>query len=565
MDVRIKGSTKKIRLNKNNFLSSGGEGQIFLKNNTIFKIYIDRKKAIPYSKIQELSLIKNNNVIIPKKLLLNNRDQPIGYTMSNVSNTYVLCQLFPKGFRDRENLNNDIIIKLILKLKTMIEDIHKANILLVDLNEMNFLVKKNFKEIYGIDTDSYQTQSFPATVLMESVRDRHSKNFNKLTDWFSFGILSFQMYVGIHPFKGKYPKIKYPKDKIRELNERMLKNIPVFHKDVRYPKNVLPFDIIPQSYKNWFKAIFYDGKRVAPPTDIIEAIIIPTIIKEVLGNKDFDITKIFEYPSKIIKYLSFDNNKITILSNNDIFINNKKQINTNYKYICITTNNKIVGAKIENKFLKLYNISEKKEITCNISAEEIMSYNSNLFIKNKDNFSEIEFIEIGNNIQAVPKIIANVMENATQIYNGTIIQNMLGRFIISIFPHKKSHYQLNIPELDNYRIIDAKYDNKVLIIIGVKKGKYDKFIFKINDNFSTYSLRKETDINYCGINFIVLDNGIVIHINENEELELFNNNKESISVKIIDSDIISGDMKLFQDGIKVLFSKNRKLYKLKMK
>ena len=566
MDIRIKGSSKTIRLNKNNFLSSGGEGQIFLKNNTIFKIYIDQKKAIPYSKIKELSLIQNKNVISPQKLLLNKKDQPIGYTMKYISNTYVLCQLFPRGFRDRENLSNDIVLKLVLKLKDIIEDIHKKNILIVDLNEMNFLVDKKFKEIYGIDVNSYQTQSFPATALMESVRDRHSSSFTKLTDWFSFGILSFQMFIGLHPYKGRYEKIRYPKDKGRELDERMLQNIPIFHKDVRYPKNVLPFDIIPQSYKNWFKAIFYDGKRVMPPSEVVEIIIVPTIIKEVLGNKDFDITKIFEYPLKIVEYLSFDSNKIAVLSNNDIYINNKKQINTDYKNISITPNNKIIGATILNNFLKLFNIIENKEITCNIAAEEVMSYNSNLFIKNKDTFSEIEFIEIGNNIQVVPKIVANVMENSTQIYDGTIIQNMLGRFIISIFPYTKSHYQLNIKELDNYRIIDAKYSNKVLIIIGVKKGIYDKFIFKIDDNFSTYSLRKETNIsNYCGINFIVLDNGIVVHINENEELELFNNKKESTSVKIIDSNIISGDMKLFQDGVKVLFSKNKKLYRMRMK
>jgi len=103
------------------------------------------------------------------------------------------------------------------------------------------------------------------------------------------------------------------------------------------------------------------------------------------------------------------------------------------------------------------------------------------------------------------------------------------------------------------------------MVIASKKGKYDKFILKFDDKFSSYSLRKVDDISYVGINFAVLDNGLVVHINENEELEIFSNKKDSGTVKVIDHDIIQGDMKLFSDGVQVMFSKGKKLYKLRMK
>ena len=43
------------------------------------------------------------------------------------------------------------------------------------------------------------------------------------------------------------------------------------------------------------------------------------------------------------------------------------------------------------------------------------------------------------------------------------------------------------------------------------------------------------------------------------------NKKESNIVKVIDNAIISGDIKLFNDGVQVAFAKGKKLYKLKMK
>jgi len=43
------------------------------------------------------------------------------------------------------------------------------------------------------------------------------------------------------------------------------------------------------------------------------------------------------------------------------------------------------------------------------------------------------------------------------------------------------------------------------------------------------------------------------------------NKKDSNIVKVIDNAIISGDIKLFNDGVQVAFAKGKKLYKLKIK
>ena len=61
------------------------------------------------------------------------------------------------------------------------------------------------------------------------------------------------------------------------------------------------------------------------------------------------------------------------------------------------------------------------------------------------------------------------------------------------------------------------------MVIGSRKGEYDKFIIKFKKDFSSYTIRHVKNVAYTGINFVVLDKGIVVHINEDENLEVFSN------------------------------------------
>ena len=563
MQVFVKGKKDKINLTKNHFIASGGEGSIYSRRGVAYKIYQNPKAVIPYSKMKELSSIQNSNVIKPERLVLSNKNKPIGYTMKHIPKTYALCQIFPKAFRDRTGMDTKNVLHLVQKMQRTIADIHKEQILIVDLNEMNFLVDKKFDNVFFIDVDSYQTKSFPATAIMESIRDRHMVDkaaFSTLTDWFSFCVVSFQMFVGLHPYKGKHPTIK-------GMEDRMKANIPAFHKDVKFPKNVLSFDIIPQAYKDWYKAVLFEGKRFAPPTDPVQVIVIPVAITTVIGNESFDITEVVEYDTNVIKYIAVNGTRVTITAD-DLYIGNKKIFQTCNKnmHVAITPLlNKVISATLIDGDVLLYNFSDENVPKHDIKADDIMSYKDRIYIKNKDMISELNFVEIGKNIHAVPKHVGNVMENSSKFYDGVIIQNVLGSFVASVFPIAGVHHQIQCPEFKGYQIIDAKYRDNVLIIVASKKGKYDKFILKFDSKFSSYSVRKVDDISYVGINFTVLENGIAVHINENEELEIFSNKKESNTVKVIDNSLISGDMKLFNNGVQVTFSKGKKLYKLKMK
>src|ERR1035437_8436670 len=158
-----------INLTKQHYLASGGEGEVYGVGSTAFKIYHDPKRMIPLGKITELSAITDKNVIKPEAVLTDDKGVPIGYTMRYVKDTVALCATFPAAYRDRVSLSHDIMFKLIQRLQAGVSSVQNSGILIVDLNEMNFLVAPAHDDIFFIDADSYQTRSYRATAIMESI------------------------------------------------------------------------------------------------------------------------------------------------------------------------------------------------------------------------------------------------------------------------------------------------------------------------------------------------------------------------------------------------------------
>ena len=296
--------------------------------------------------------------------------------------------------------------------------------------------------------------------------------------------------------------------------------------------------------------------------------VVPVLIK---SNDDFNIDKLRDYNGDIVKFISYGGTRVVTTSSKWIYVNGVKEINTNLTNIAITPQqNKVMCCGLEMKdeeggSLKIWDVIQDEEVPCNVSANDIMSCNGRVYVKQEDKLTEICFMELPNKILAHPKVVANIQENASKLFEGVVIQNVLGSCVASVLPESGVCHQILLPEMKGYQIIDAKYDGNVLIIVANKKGKYDKFIFTLSEDFSKYETRKVDDIIYSGINFTVLPNGIVILVNENEEIEIFVNQLGKNKIKVIDSSSIKGDMRLFSDGAKVLFSEKDELYQIKMK
>jgi hypothetical protein len=181
---------------------------------------------------------------------------------------------------------------------------------------------------------------------------------------------------------------------------------------------------------------------------------------------------------------------------------------------------------------------------------------------------ELEFIENKNSMQCYTNSVTDVLDmpNATKVFDGVIMQNLMGRFFASIFPASGYCYQMGIPELDHHKIIDAKYEKNVLVVIVARRsGEYDRFVFRFAPDYQKYDLRKVENITYTGINFTVNDVGVCTLLNEEEKIEAFSNKKDAGTVKILDDPAIESDMRLYHSGTKIVFTRANKLYSITMR
>lgn len=564
MKVTVKGLGE-VELGQRNFLSKGGEGSIYAKGGVAYKIYDPNVPPISYAKIQELSVLSLPNIIKPEKLIVDNMGTPVGYTMSLLKNTHPLVQLFTKSFKQRNGITTDSVIKLVRELQEIVSFVHNNGILIVDLNEMNFLSSSSFNDIYAIDVNSYQTHSFPATVLMPSVKDHHAKLFTESSDWFSWGIVAFQLFIGIHPYKGNHPDFDgIPQD--TRMVARMKANTSVFNGKTKIPKVCEPLDSIPPTLRDWFRSVFEDGNRAQPPQEYNSVVYVVTRVKTKSGDA-FDIKPLGTFNSDILGFCTSSGTNV-VSTQSSIHVGNREYPFSHNNYSVVFTNikNLPIAAYIVDDKLHIFDIINSRELNISSTCAALTISENRLYIQNGTDVVEVSFSEIGNNIIPSVKIVGKVLDlpEATKVYDGVIIQNLLGRYVASIFPKHSTCIQVSIPELDGYKVIEAKYENSVLVIIAYIGGVYDRFVLRLGGDYQ-YDIRKVENISYSGINMTVSDAGIAVLINEQEQVEAFSNRKDSGSVKIIEDGAIGSDMKLFHDGSKILFSHGNELFQLSSK
>ena len=561
MNVTIKGKGQNLTLNKNDFVASGGEGSVYRKGNVAFKVYSDPKKMIPVDKITELGALTLPNIIRPQDILLDSRNKPIGYTMRYLKDTFALCQLFPKAFKERMGIKPADIVPLVKKFRELVFHCHSHGILIVDMNEYNFLVNDAFTDIYGIDCDSYQTKSFNAPVIMDSIRDRHATSptgryaASELTDWFSFGVTTFQLFIGIHPFKGKHPTIK-------SLDDRMMNNISVMNAEVGVPAICYPLSNIPQAYQDWYKAIFEQGKRVAPPQDMQAAVVLVKKVR-IAGSNNFIIKKIQVFPDNIVR---FDTHAKVTLTETGIY--SDARLDHSYAKapaVGVTNGGKVLAATVSGGKLKLFNVSRGQDIAVDMDAEYVMSYDGRLYFKAAGKFCQLEVAEAGVQTFVAAALRCQVADHSTKVLDGVVIQDALGACFASVFPTDKTCYTVHVKELDGLRIVDAKFDNRVLMALTYEAGKYNKYIFRFDKAIATYDVRTEKDIGTVGLNFVTLSTGVCLHMNSKDELELFSHDPKSSGMKTFDDPALSGDIKLMRDGTTAMFARGDELYTFEVK
>jgi rRNA-processing protein FCF1 len=151
-------------------LGVGGEGAVYEtdRDGVVCKIYKEHRLAVSTRDKLDLMIhkpVRHPGICWPQELVFLPRGHHfVGYTMAAASgkklqsllNRPLLQETFP-------HWNRLHLTTMLLSLLASLHALHERNVLLGDINPLNFLVQDE-QTIFLVDTDSYQVEDFPCPV-----------------------------------------------------------------------------------------------------------------------------------------------------------------------------------------------------------------------------------------------------------------------------------------------------------------------------------------------------------------------------------------------------------------
>lgn len=556
--IKVKIKKGIFELTEKEYKAAGGQAAVYCLGDTAFKIYHDPSRMISEAKIQELSVLTDPQILGPREVVYDAKNSiPIGFTMPYVDGTEFLCKIFTRGFRDDNGISHRDVAELVVKMQKLLEYIHSCKILVVDYNEMNHLLAADFKNVFHIDVDSWQTKSFPADAIMESIRDHKIKkgHFTELSDWFSFAVVTFQMYIGIHPYKGYHPKFD-PKDWIK----RMDLGISVFDKDVQLPPPCQDFSVIPKKHLDWYKDIFVKNDRSIPPYP--DAILISATGGKIVSSKGkFVVEFVHKYDSPIKKMYFFDGKRYLItgdgiyLNENQVTKFEKSADKASYFLCDVYAEDPIIGRYSKGN-LSFFDLSKKHIET--VPTEGAFQANGLIYSIKNGEIVQHSFERLGNLIR-VTKTVSSLCPSF-KVFPGVVVQDDFMTCHLAIPFKRDLCANIHVKELDGHRIIEAECHGRVCVIVGEKNGDYYRYVICFDEHFTQNYTYWSEKADLEEINFVSLPNGLYILANNTNVLLFSNtaNKKEFLNAPI------NASTKLFNENMTVLSVDGAMLYKVRM-
>lgn len=249
-----------VQLDDVDLLAEGGQGRVFGKGDRAYKIATDPAAILDPRKLAVLRAIRSDRIVKP---LASIRSTPhgdvIGHVMRRVPKAVPWMQLVPRAARARLGIDPDATTLLCERLRELVAELHALDIAAVDLSGGNVLVDVRRRMPWLIDVDSMQTPEFAATAITPQIADPLAHGvYGPASDWFAYAILTFELRVGIHPFRGTHPRV-------HGLPARMAAGISVLDPEVALPPVCDDPRALPAPLVAWYADTFAGRLRAPPP------------------------------------------------------------------------------------------------------------------------------------------------------------------------------------------------------------------------------------------------------------------------------------------------------------
>lgn len=552
-----------LTLRDSDYVATGGEGSIYRANDTVVKVYTDTAKMVRDgmdAKVKALAKkLHHAGIIAPQGIVLNETSQPIGYYMP-FADGEPMARAFVSDFRARTGFSDADAVKAVERMREIVDFAHAQHALMVDANELNWLLQVTpaGPAPKVIDVDSWAIDRWPATVIMPSIRDWNAKAFDEITDWFAWGIVSFQLFTGIHPYKGKIDGYK-PGEMIRRMKERA----SVFDSRIKLPHSVRDFSCIPSQLRDWFKSTYQDGARSAPPTTLGPTA--PSASARVLHSTitaggAIIFEKIISYPTN--RALRAWPCGVALLASRDVIdIGDRRIIGTlqsNSAEVIKAGQGWLLADWINGAPVFSYFDGASTAVQSPLAIKRYFRSGNRLF-----GVTDREMVELQFRLLGKPVITAgarlSIRPNSTAWFNGVAVQDVFGNAFL-LLPTETGMVQPRVKELDGASIVSAKASGRfAAFIILEKTGDYRKVEIVFDKTFITYTTwTGGTDS--PELNMAILPSGVVATIVQDGELALFVPTNGNMN-KIADRNI-STDMALTYSGTVLLYIRDGDVWRI---
>ncbi|MCH5267102.1 MAG: hypothetical protein J1E62_02055 [Lachnospiraceae bacterium] len=547
-------------------LTEGGEGVIYEYKGKIIKIF---KPHIELSAKERKvkALMKSTlpkEIVTPIDCVTDRKGKFIGYSMAKVEGEE-FKRLSNRKFVTANNIDTKFILSLLVKVKTVLQDIHKKNIYVGDLNDQNLLFDMR-GNVYFLDCDSWTVGGDNCTVVMDLFKDPKliADEFNAGTDNYAFCVLSWKCLTRIHPFSGKtHPDMK--------ITERIMRGISVIDR---------PEVTVMRIAKSWkgfspellteFKSVFERGMRDLSDNmeDMYHNLAYCQKDKEYYYNKfsscpycnsdaKVNINPVSQgvvgglklyglYDAENIKIL-FDRN--TYIDNQGYVIHGKEKTAyvSGYRYHFLDNGCMVMENQGTFSFAgegSIYKIDKKYK------SMIVVEGNSIFYISPNNNLEKLEVTERGNAITRICKVSTTAyftVENSeyciVNYYTGKLIVNINGGNAII-------DYQSDIM---NYGIHRDGVTGKWLVILEDSKGMFYTYVMGGN------AIEYHTDaIKYdCQLSCPCISNS-TIFIPISGKIRGFNFSK--FAFKDFECDVVSEESKLMKEKNKFVIIAPENVY-----
>jgi len=561
-----------IQLTQNDYVASGGEGTVYRKGGSVIKIYHDadrmRRERLP-DKIALLTRIRHSYIVSPKGLVLDANGDPIGLHMDHVDGE-PLPRIFTNAFRARASFTDDDGSALVDRMRETVRAAHGSGAVMVDGNEFNWLAQigghSRKPEPRVIDVDSWAIGRWPASVIMPSIMDHHSRGFSQLTDWFAWGIVTFQVYAGIHPYKGTLSGYG-PGD----LERRMKANASVFSNGVGLNAAVRNFRNIPGRLLDWYVATFQHGERTVPPSPFESGVTTARIAQVKIATASAAglviHEKLFgESGDRAIRI--FPGGTALLRSGRVIDLALRREITqgAGSDTEIITTDEgwllaDMRGTAVSARFIDRDTLTEHV-LTIPVRGRRLFRSNDRLFIVTERGLTELRVMSLGKPVLAAGNTWG-ALPNSTRWFENVGIQDASGAsYLIAPFG-TEACAQIRVRELDGLVPVDAKAGHRfVAVVASDRSGSYHKLEFRFDEEYGSYKFWKEpTD--RTELNLAILPRGICASIEKDGELALFV--PSTRVTKLVADRTVTTDMLLDRWGEKVTYLKDGAVWQVRMK